>query len=528
MRRTAALLALAAACGDDLGHHQVPAADAAPASCRVPVSHPTIQAAVDDAACPVVAIEAGIYLENIFIARSLALEGVDGEVVIDGGGRDSVLIVDRPEEVRLTGLVIQHGRAVEGGGIAAGGPIVLVRTVVRDSEASRAGGGISARSSVRLEQESVVERNRVSGVEGTGWGGGISADSVELVERSSVRENRIEMGRLRPTFSAIAEGGGIRATSILVAGGSRVYDNRASASALYVDPLNEGAGAMGGGIQCAGSPGSVQIVDDGQVFLNEASAFGLSIVARGGGIDSQGCDVLVERSAVGGNRAIDDSGGFLGALGGGIHAEGGTVRVVDAEVAGNHAISDRAAGGGISIGGVAVSGALIVNSTVDGNVAAGTDARGGGVASGSGIKIFSSTLVYNRATHEGGGIASQGPLAVANTIVWGNTASDAPDVACAEPASSRGYNLWGDPTGCELAGDAELDQVGADPQLGWLIYNGGPTASRLPRPGSPAIDGGDPAGCVGPGESRLASDQRGLPRPVGRCDVGAVEVQPAR
>jgi hypothetical protein len=56
----------------------------------------------------------------------------------------------------------------------------------------------------------------------------------------------------------------------------------------------------------------------------------------------------------------------------------------------------------------------------------------------------------------------------------------------------------------------------ADPLLGPLADNGGPTWTHLPQAGSPAIDGGGT--CTG-------VDQRGVTRPQGiACDIGAVEV----
>ncbi|HET8536186.1 MAG TPA: choice-of-anchor Q domain-containing protein, partial [Solirubrobacteraceae bacterium] len=59
---------------------------------------------------------------------------------------------------------------------------------------------------------------------------------------------------------------------------------------------------------------------------------------------------------------------------------------------------------------------------------------------------------------------------------------------------------------------------GADPQLGALQDNGGPTQTMRPAAGSPAVDAvPSNLGCA-------ASDQRGVPRPVGiACDIGAVE-----
>lgn len=61
----------------------------------------------------------------------------------------------------------------------------------------------------------------------------------------------------------------------------------------------------------------------------------------------------------------------------------------------------------------------------------------------------------------------------------------------------------------------------ADPVLGPLQNNGGPTPTRLPLPGSPALDTGDPAVSGQP-----LWDQRGagFPRVDGRIDIGAIEV----
>lgn len=77
---------------------------------------------------------------------------------------------------------------------------------------------------------------------------------------------------------------------------------------------------------------------------------------------------------------------------------------------------------------------------------------------------------------------------------------------------------------CELDTSAG-EMVWTDPELGPLADNGGPTMTRLPNPGSPAIDAAAGAPhCTSP-------DQRGVSRPedgdgdgVASCDIGAVEV----
>ncbi|HOY82873.1 MAG TPA: choice-of-anchor Q domain-containing protein, partial [Rhodoglobus sp.] len=60
-----------------------------------------------------------------------------------------------------------------------------------------------------------------------------------------------------------------------------------------------------------------------------------------------------------------------------------------------------------------------------------------------------------------------------------------------------------------------------DPVLGPLQNNGGPTPTRLPLPGSPALDKGDPAVS---GEPLWDQRGAGYPRVDGRIDIGAIEV----
>ena len=67
------------------------------------------------------------------------------------------------------------------------------------------------------------------------------------------------------------------------------------------------------------------------------------------------------------------------------------------------------------------------------------------------------------------------------------------------------------------------DITHADPHLGPLQDNGGPTYTQALLSGSPAINAGNPAGCSGKA-GILTADQRGSPR-VGRCDIGAYEIQ---
>ncbi len=92
------------------------------------------------------------------------------------------------------------------------------------------------------------------------------------------------------------------------------------------------------------------------------------------------------------------------------------------------------------------------------------------------------------------------------------------------PVISSGYNLIGSTVGC--TGLIATDVTGKSPNLSGLADNGGPTQTHLPFAGSPAIDGGNPAGCAGLSGATLTVDQRGRSRPFGaRCDIGALEVE---
>jgi hypothetical protein len=85
--------------------------------------------------------------------------------------------------------------------------------------------------------------------------------------------------------------------------------------------------------------------------------------------------------------------------------------------------------------------------------------------------------------------------------------------------TSGGYNLVSDAT-CALSGMG--DQNSVIPLLAALGNYGGSIQTRLPLPGSPAINA-IPSGTNGCGTT-IATDPRGIARPQGgACDIGAVE-----
>lgn len=219
-------------------------------------------------------------------------------------------------------------------------------------------------------------------------------------------------------------------------------------------------------------------------------------------------------------------GNLAGGSGGGIWTAG-ALSVSDSTLVGNHA---EQRGGGIA----AFEEVEIVGSTLSDNHAHVTDGGALWLAAGAVLDLRASTLCDNSAMRRGGGIkAESGAVAALSGSIVAANASWSGGADCAGPIDSGGHNLIGTGHLCgDLSDGVDGDRVGGGaggpiaPMLGALSMNGGPTPSHAPLEGSPAIDGGDPAGGCG------RADQRGEPRPAApgsvdgpaRCDVGAVEV----
>jgi len=195
--------------------------------------------------------------------------------------------------------------------------------------------------------------------------------------------------------------------------------------------------------------------------------------------------------------------------GGGINNEYGTLTLNSSSVTANTANED---GGGI----YNYKGTVILNnSTLSGNLAG---RWGGGIRKYDGtVALNSSTVSGNRAMSSGGGI--DGSVTLQNSILAGNEGGSSPD--CNSTISSLGYNLVGDTSNCTLT-PTTGDLTAVDPNMGQLIGASGTPMYHPLLTGSPAIDAGNPGGCIDDQSSLLSTDQRGASR-VGRCDIGAYE-----
>ena len=247
------------------------------------------------------------------------------------------------------------------------------------------------------------------------------------------------------------------------------------------------------------------VVIDGLIIKNGSSDFG-------GGVTNRG-DLILRNCTVTNNRAV-----FYG---GGIANLSGKLTLIGCTVVGNSTVNNE--GGGIWTFTSADPGpARLFNSTVVNNTAG---SIGGGIYNFDGLlEIHHCTIMNNLAGQaSGSGIASFGDAAtrtvVGNSIVVGNADADVDYVLAGfNSFISNGHNLIGKGN---AVGDfnQRRDETGVeDPRLAPLADFGGPTRTRPPLPGSPAIEGGQSDA------NTTGTDQRGQPRIAGQFpDIGAVE-----
>jgi len=237
---------------------------------------------------------------------------------------------------------------------------------------------------------------------------------------------------------------------------------------------------------------------DGQTAKTTLSGNNLVRVFQ---VDSGAKLTLNKLTVANGNAATPGSPG----IGGGI-LNAGTLTVSNSTLSGNSA----GLGGGIYN---QPSGTLTVsNSTLSGNSANFV----GGIYNQGTLTVNNSTISSNTAFIEIGGIygAPNSTTTLKNTIVANNTEGLPNGENCSGTITDGGYNL---DSGTSCGFTTQNNSLSsANPRLGPLADNGGPTDTHALRKRSKAINAG--------GASFPPTDQRGVKRPQGkRSDIGAFE-----
>jgi predicted outer membrane repeat protein len=163
----------------------------------------------------------------------------------------------------------------------------------------------------------------------------------------------------------------------------------------------------------------------------------------------------------------------------------------------------------------------LTNDTFAGNTA--TKGLGGAIALfGNGGTMTNCTFANNQSSGGSGyfdaALAGGDTFTIQNTLFANNTTQDEYSaMQCSDSATGTGDLQWPKTHVVGTAADTPCVTgiTFADPQLGALADNGGPTQTLFPATASPA---------AGIGTNCPSTDQRGQPRPSTGCTAGAVEL----
>lgn len=473
----------------------------------------------------------------------------------------------------LDGVTMKDG--VRGAGIFTTGPTLLI---TQESEISNntitaanvpgsidewslgAGGGVYARGASVTITYSAVADNLIDltvedgdGVYDVQGGGLYVSGGPVLVSDSVIEHNTASVSGTNGALGGMGSTGGglyIDSTSVELRSGTVISDNAALATA----DSTGGAGASAGGIFLGTSKsvtieGAMLVNNEARASTNDISGFAMAsgglLVGNGGDLSTS---ITIVESTVAENRAsaMAPDGMYALARGGAVLLWSGTstdtvsLSVLRSTFSTNAAMSPWKAIGGAIFATAGTGNARVdltlINSTLSGNTAT----EGGALAADSGVgnawttaQLYNITVTGNTATTGGGLSATRGGdtaktyVHLQNSIVAGNQADSGADCWSSEAViDSGGYNLFGSEGDCPMVGDTASNIVSADPMLGPLADNGGPTLTHELAAESPATDAANPGGCFIFMNDPFLEDQRGEPRLAGpRCDIGAYERQ---
>lgn len=349
----------------------------------------------------------------------------------------------------------------------------------------------------------------------TSVGNCVGGNGADLIDLSAIAGQTVTLsGDSVQITSAVTISG--HGTTISGNNANRVFEVTNSSNATINDlTITAGQYANGGGALFVG-PGATLSLNKSTVSSSSAGVGGAVMVE---GSNTKAAILNANQSYFSGNTA-DLRGGAIFAR------NNATITLTNSTLANNS--SDY--GGGVnmlsnSYDGILSSTLNVTNSTFSSNTAT---FQGGAIHNlSSEVSLKASTLSGNVAgeEHGGGGVFfgsdGDGTLTLSNSIIANSTHSDCAGGASvyggyiANYISGSGVNLVMDGAVCGLTASASL--LTDDPMLDPLGSNGGPTNTQALQAGSPAIDAA--ISCAG-----VVTDQRGLSRIDGSCDLGAFEL----
>ena len=438
--------------------------------------------------------------------RNTVIDGA-GKVTLDGGGATRILSLMRSDyRTNSNGLTLQRIALVNGRAAGSG-------YVAQDPNApqcawgyAEGGGGAIEVRDARLHVIDVEFRSNAAASPGPDVGGGAihafgSLDVTVVGSRfvGNTGSNGGAVGLLQSNgrfVNSVFEGNS--ATGV----GMNSIDPGCPGVG---HPGQSGAGGSSGAISVDGSDDTDLLVCGSRFVANTARELAGALSRTANGSPRR---TTIDRSVFDGNRARQGGALFI--------SNAAPLEIVASTFSNNAAVVFGAAQ--IERGSLA-----IVNSTFAGNEA--TQGVGGALylANLDGASsIRNATFANNRSMAGGGYFAAavfgQLNFPIVNTVFSGNLTQDggSPMQCSFSPAPGAFDMQW--PRDHLVGGAPDFPCVDgivfADPALGALADNGGPTPTLVPAGGSPLR---------GAGRDCPATDQRGQPRNAAQCTIGAVE-----
>lgn len=453
--------------------------------------------------------------ESLFITDSLTINGPgEASLTIDAEDNSRIFTIDDDAllDVTIRDLTLTNGNAADesigsGGAIFSAENLTLERVTITNSDSFASGGGVAVEGAIESGAPlllTIIDSTL------TGNTAGCCGGAVETIyTTTSISGSQIDS-------NDAAYGGGLAFYS--------------SGSVTISDTVITGndATASGGGLYLYGLYG-------GSVLIENSTISGNTALETGGGLSVRNLygALTINDTTISGNEALYSGGAYVSTVlsatldtvtvsgntatvgPGGVHLSGlysATIR--DSQITGNQAAD---AGGALVYLAYQVD---IVNTTVAQNIA--TNYAGGLLLDAAIVNIDLATIAGNSATVQGGNVwVGDAVVDIENSIIADGTSPLGPDIYMALPGGTVDAD-WSiietAVTGAGTFNDGGNNSAGPA-LLGPLQNNGGPTLTMKPQNTSPAVNGGDPAFTPPPN-----TDQRKFTRPIGRVDMGAVEV----
>jgi hypothetical protein len=407
---------------------------------------------------------------EIAISNDAIVDG-DGVVTLDGGGATRILHTEARVALTVMGLAFQNGHATSTDG----------------EEAS--GGAIRSGWLATLNVFDCTFTDNVAAAEGIEGGGAIyqsSGGELVVVRSTFTGNSAVSGGAIDNLLSGMSLMNSTFVANESFAGGGAVYDDGAS---------EETDDEVGGTVDICGChfEGNTSVGTGGAVYLwaYYPDRF------------------VISQSSFIGNTAVrppEES-----ALGGALRTGNAPLQLSNSLFQENHA--DVHGGAYWTRGNYPTT---ITNCTFYRNTAGveGEEGGYGGALSGFNMQLLNLTFVENHAEWSGGAIsAEEDQWTLQNSVFLDNTSNNPWDQAQTCTGEIPGANnlQWPAPEGEDSPCSADVAL--ANPLLGELSDNGGPTETIALLPESPAL---------GAGTDCPATDQRGEPR-SDACDLGAIE-----